>query len=260
MDMKFEIKSRWDFSKVLFEAEIECSADAPYSVKLGLAVKVAVGKGASLSDAYLRDAYLSCADLRDANLRGANLSCADLRDANLRGASLSGADLRGANLRDANLRDANLRGADLCGADLCGANLCGANLRDANLRDADLRDANLRDANLRGAKNSALILVRTIIVPEGDLIGWKKCQGGVIVKLKIPAKARRSNATGRKCRAEYVKVLEVIGADFGISSHDGKTEYRAGKTVTCDEWCENRFEECAGGIHFFITREEAEAY
>jgi hypothetical protein len=114
MDMKFEIKSRWDNSNVLFEAEIECSADAPHSVKLGLAVKVAVEAGADLCDANLRDANLRDANLRGANLRGANLrdanlSCADLIDANLRGADLSCANLSGADLSCA-----NLRGADLC--------------------------------------------------------------------------------------------------------------------------------------------------
>ena len=28
------------------------------------------------------------------------------------------------------------------------------------------------------------------------------------------------------------------------------TEYRVGQRVTCDKWCEDRWEECAGGIHF----------
>jgi hypothetical protein len=92
------------------------------------------------------------------------------------------------------------------------------------------------------------------------LIAWKKCQDGVIVRLKIPAAARRSNATGRKCRAEFAEVLEVIGAKVGTSTHDGKTRYAVGKTVKCDAWCEDRWQECAGGIHFFLTREEAEAY
>ena len=81
-----------------------------------------------------------------------------------------------------------------------------------------------------------------------------------MVKMKIPALAKRSNSTGRKCRAEYVKVLEVIGGDFGISGHDGKTKYVKGKIVRCHEWDENPLSECSGGIHFFITKIEAENY
>ena len=80
------------------------------------------------------------------------------------------------------------------------------------------------------------------------------------MKLLVGKKAKRSNATGRKCRAEYVKVLAVIGAEVGISKHDNKTEYRAGAIVQCDKWEEDRWVECGGGIHFFITRIEAENY
>jgi hypothetical protein len=184
-----------------------------------------------------------------------------LKEALKNGADLYDANLCGANLRDAKLRGANLCGANLRDADLCGANLCGANLRDAKLRGANLCGANLRDADLCGAKNiPPLQEAQTIIVPEGDLIGWKKCKDNVIVKLLIPEKAKRSNSSGRKCRAEYVKVLEVINGKVGISQQDSKTEYKVGKIVKCDKWDKDRWNECSGGIHFFITRIEAENY
>ena len=78
----------------------------------------------------------------------------------------------------------------------------------------------------------------------------------------IPSSAKRSNATGRKCRASKVKVLKVIGAKFGVSttSSGPHTEYHPGKIVECDKWEENRWIECSGGIHFFLTRIEAENY
>ncbi len=156
---------------------------------------------------------------------------------------------------------ADLSYADLYGADLYGADLRGANLYCANLRGANLRDADLRGADLRGADNiPEITLAQTLITPEGDIIGWKKCMNDVIVKLLIPSEAKRHNATGRKCRAQFADVLEVIGSDVGVSRHDGKTEYRVGQRVTCDNWCEDRFDECSGGIHFFITRAEAEDY
>ena len=155
----------------------------------------------------------------------------------------------------------------VCEANLRGTNLSGANLRGANLREADLLGANLRGANLIGAKNGDLVKAQTVIVPEGDIIGWKKCLDNVIVKLLIPKEAKRSNATGRKCRAEYVEVLDLIdgndkrkNVEIAISSHDRKTEYKKGETVKCDKWDDERFNECSGGIHFFITREEADDY
>ena len=95
-------------------------------------------------------------------------------------------------------------------------------------------------------------------MPEGDLVGWKKCRNGVIVKLWIPYAAKRSHAFGRKCRAEYAQVIEVFGADVGISKHDNKTEYRAGMMIKPDKFDENWQQECSNGVHFFITRIEAE--
>ena len=147
-------------------------------------------------------------------------------------------------------------------ADLRGADLRSANLYDANLRSANLDGADLRHANLRSAKNADLALAMVSHLPEGDIIGWKKCADGVIVKLRIPETAKRSHGASRKCRAEYADVLEVIGAKFGVSTGDAphKLEYHPGTRVYPDSFCEDRWQTCAPGIHFYITKEEAEAH
>jgi len=201
---------------------------------------------------------MSGANLHGANLSHADLSGADLSRADLSGADLSRANLSGANLSHANLSGANLHGANLFHADLSGANLYGANLHGANLPRANLSRADLSGADLSRTKNADLAYAQTSILPEGNIVGWKQCRNGVIVKLLIGQKIRRSNATGRKCRAESAKVLRVFGATEGVSIHDGKTVYRKGETVTCDNWNENRFVECGGGLHFYLTRIEAE--
>ena len=231
---KIEIK-HWFNGKVLFELEIENNTVAK----------------------TLQEALKVGANLYGANLRGANL-----RGANLRGANLCDANLYGANLYGANLRDANLYGANLRGANLCDANLCDANLRDANLRDADLYGA-----NLRGANNAELALAQTLIVGEGDVIGWKKCKDNLIVKLLIPKEAKRHNATGRKCRAEFADVLEIIDSTDkqkkptqAVSNYNNKIIYEVGKRVIPNQYEPDRMIECAGGIHFFITKLEAINY
>jgi hypothetical protein len=166
----------------------------------------------------------------------------------------------------ANLSGADLSRADLSRADLSGANLRWANLSGANLSWANLSRADLSEADLSGAESADLAIAQTRILPEGELIGWKKCADGIIAKLLIPAKAKRSHAWGRKCRAEYVKVLAVMNSagkavKEGESQHDqGKTVYRKGKIVKPDSWCADYTKECAAGIHFFITKEEAIAY
>ncbi len=291
--LKFDVTNRFT-RNLQFTAEIECDEDATHSVKLGLAAQWGVKNSASLAGANLVGADLVGADLVGAdlartdlahadleyanlahadleyasllraNLLRANLARTDLVDANLEYANLVEADLVGANLLRANLVGANLAGANLVEAnlkciDLVRANLVGANLEYANLAHADLECANLADANLVGAKNAELAIARTRILPEGSLVVWKKCNDGILAKLRVPEEARRSHAWGRKCRAEFVDVIEVIGADEAYPWRGGKeVVYRAGERVTCDTWEEDWTKECAGGIHFFLTREEAE--
>ena len=271
--IKIEIRNRWTGS-VVFEYTKEGNT-------ITETVLDAIRRGADLSDANLcgadlhgsnlrcanlygvnlRGADLRCANLYGANLYGANLYDANLSDADLRGANLCGADLYGANLCDADLYGANLRDANLCGADLSDANLCDADLRGANLRDADLRGADLRGSNLRCAKGCYLSCPT-----EGSFIGWKKASGH-IVKLRIPEDARRSSATGHKCRCDKAYVMEIQNMDGTKatedtvrSDHDKNFVYTVGATVEVPDFDDNRWSECAPGIHFFIDRREAVEY
>jgi len=199
--------------------------------------------------------------LTEAVLRGADLEGADLQ-----GADLRGADLEGAYLRDAYLQGADLRGADLQGAYLRGADLRGADLEGAYLRGADLRGAYLQGAYLRGAKNAELAIAKTRIIPdEGSYIGWKKVTGNCVAKLRIPGKAKRSHASGRKCRASQAKVLAIFNIETGeavaeaYSLRDHTFAYRVGETVLPREpFDDDMWNECASGIHHYISRIEAE--
>ena len=159
------------------------------------------------------------------------------------------ANLDGANLYKANLIRANLCGADLCGADLSRANLC---------------EANLGEANLDGAKNVNCPLT----CPEkGSFIGFKKVRGNYIVELEILSDAMRSSATGRKCRCSKAKVVSITNPDgsnaevtSAISRWNSNFIYSVGEVVEVKDFDTNRWNECAPGIHFFVTRQEAVDY
>jgi uncharacterized protein YjbI with pentapeptide repeats len=278
MKTKLEIKT-W-VGTVLFTYESEDNSikkTLEEAVKSGAYLSGAYLNGANLSGAYLSGANLSGAYLNGANLSGAYLSGANLSGAYLNGANLSGAYLSGAYLNGANLSGAYLSGANLSGAYLNGANLSGAYLSGAYLNGAYLSGAYLNGAYLsgaylsgaylNGAKDAGYAMAQTLIVSEGNVIGWKLCKDNILVKLLVPEDAKRSNASGRKCRAEYAQVLGLTNLSDkrkkvteAISQHDGKTTYRAGETVKCDKWNDDRWEECAGGIHFFITELEAINY
>ena len=224
---------------------------------------------ANLSGADLTRANLTRADLTEADLTGADLTRANLTGANLTRADLPGADLTGADLTWADLSWANLSGADLTRAyltwaDLTGADLSRANLTGAYLTMANLTRANLTKADLTGAKN--IPYIPRACPDSGAFIAWKKA-GGKIVKLLIPEDARRSSATGRKCRCDKAVVIAIENLDGtapGIASvasnRDRNFIYTVGKTVSVPDFCEDRFQECADGIHFFINRQEAVEY
>ena len=166
-------------------------------------------------------------------------------------------------MHNADLRGAYLRGAYLLNADLSGADLSGANLHNANLRGAVLSDA-----DLSGAKNVPYIPM--VCPEEGDFIGWKKAESNknkVIVKLHIPFDAKRSSSTTRKCRcskAEVIAIYNLDGTEAGDtmcrSGYDNSFIYEVGKTVEVTDFSEDRWSECATGIHFFISRQEAINY
>lgn len=145
------------------------------------------------------------------------------------------------------------------------AYLSGADLRGADLTGADLTGAYLRGAHLRDAKNVPFI---PMACPDtGSFVGWKKADGGLIVKLLIPEDARRSSATGRKCRCDKAKVLAIENPDGTASSVTRVASirelgffYTVGETVEEPDYCTDRFKECAEGIHFFVNRQEAVDY
>ena len=161
-------------------------------------------------------------------------------------------------------------------ANLSGANLRSADLRIANLSGANLSGADLRSADLRIAKNinEAIGLFFPIACPEtGSFTAYKKAERAegdtsVIVQLLIPASAKRTSAPGRKCRADKAKVVAIWNTDRtksdlteAVSSHDNEFIYKVGDYVAPKEpFCEDRWNECSSGIHFFVTFDEAVNY
>ena len=137
----------------------------------------------------------------------------------------------------------------------------------ANLRWANLRGANLSGANLSDVRYNEGTAMYALACPEiGSFIGWKKANG-FIVKLEITEDALRSSATSRKCRCSKAKVLAIENYDGSEShcpavqsSYDSTFLYEVGKMVEVKDFDTNRWNECAPGIHFFITRGEAVNY
>ena len=192
---------------------------------------------------------------------------ADLHDADLSNANLSYANLSYANLSNADLSNANLSNANLSYANLSDADLSNANLSYADLSDADLHGATLYRADLSGA-----IITWGLACPEtGSFEAWKKVisknKTEFLVKLLVPADAKRSSATTNKCRCEFADVLEItnIKTNQAVQSVENikyvpNITYTVGKRVYPDSFDDNRWNECSHGIHFFVDKESAIHY
>ena len=101
---------------------------------------------------------------------------------------------------------------------------------------------------------------------DGSFVGWKKASE-YIVKLQIPEDARRSSAGGEKCRCDKAFVIEIQNIDGTnadietvCSDHDENFVYAVGATVEVSNFDDDRWNECAPGIHFFIDRRAAVEY
>lgn len=86
-----------------------------------------------------------------------------------------------------------------------------------------------------------------------------------IIKLSVPEDAKRSSALSNKCRCNKAKVLDI--RTFGgqkvksaISQYDHSFVYEINKEVSAPDFDEDRWHECAPGIHFFMSEKEALDY
>lgn len=155
--------------------------------------------------------------------------------------------------------DADLRGVDLSGANLSRADLSRADLSSAYLSSADLSDI---------ISDYSTIGYHLACQEEGSFIAWKKVDD-CMIKLEIPADAKRSSATTLKCRCSYAKVLEIECEESALIStvnsivhikYGHNTVYSVGEYVYPDSYDEDRWNECSNGIHFFMNKECARRY
>lgn len=120
-------------------------------------------------------------------------------------------------------------------------------------------------------------LVPMICPSEGAFIGWKKVKIAPredgIVKLLIPADAKRCSAGGKKCRCDKAIVLGIWRLSYdesclkeeieeAYSFYDHLFRYKRGDVITPTgkSFDDNRWEECSSGIHFFVDKQVAIDY
>lgn len=195
---------------------------------------------------------LSNIDFTLCSFSGCTLNGADFQNSSVENALFDGVPLKDAVFREANLRTASFRYCDMRGCDIRGADLFGAVLE---------------YAKLDGIRDDERTKWFRLHCPEkGAFLGYKKCVNDRMVQLLIPADARRTSATLPSCRCDKAKVLTIKSFDFqenfdeAWSLVDENFVYKRGEWVEVKDFNEDRWMDSTTGIHFWMTREEAEAY
>lgn len=120
---------------------------------------------------------------------------------------------------------------------------------------------NLDDCSMACPEHGAFIGYKIGLTSSFDYNAIIPC----IIKLAIPEDAKRSSATSNKCRCDKAKVLDIttLGGrkvNVALSRYNNSFIYEVNKEVSVPDFDENRWHECASGIHFFMTEEEAVSY
>ena len=195
---------------------------------------------------------LSNMDIILSSLQYVKLDHANFENSSVENSLFDGTSLHGANFKNACLRTAAFRGCDLGECNICGADMYCSVLENTN------QEGIIFDDSTKWFK---------LYCPEeGAFLGYKKCFNDRLVQLLIPADARRTSATMRCCRCDKAKVLTIKSFDYKESFReawslvDENFAYRVGEWVVAENFNPDRWFDSTGGIHFWLTRDEAKAY
>lgn len=211
----------------------------------------------SLKNQQLADLDLSGWDLHGIDFSWAELSGTKLDGANLDGSVLDNAMMNHCSLRGATLRRASMQGANLRWSDLTGLHIEGANLWRSVFEYAVME-------NITDDEDTRFF--RMFCPETGAFLAYKKCFNDRLVQLLVPADARRVSAACNACRCDRAKVLTIKSFDYeeqfteAWSLVDENFCYRVGEWVEAKNYNPDRWMESTGGIHFWMSREEALAY
>lgn len=198
----------------------------------------------------------------------------DLTGAKFSGCNLTYVTFENCDLTDALFINANLVGAEFYNCKVSCDIICidGLNLKVPTL----LYDNQLRaDYSFRDSDNNEIFAIkyikRYVYTEHQELVGYKIVESEesprkvLLCKLLIPSYAKRIVIENGKCRCDIARVLRLYtmnGEDFQgkakpFIQRDSKLRYEVGKNACADSYDDCIYIECSGGIHFFMTEQEA---
>lgn len=206
-------------------------------------------------------------EIWDMDLSGVDLSHMDFALSSFQNTVLDGVNFENSSVENALFDGCSMRGANFKNAKMVTASFRYCDMRECNIEGADLFGAVLEYANLEDVVSNADTKWFRLHCPEtGAFLAYKKCVNDRMVQLLVPADAKRTSATLPSCRCNKAKVLTIKSFDFkenfdeAWSLVDENFVYKKGEWVEVKDFNEDRWQDSTTGIHFWLTRAEAEAY
>ena len=206
-------------------------------------------------------------EIWDMDLSGTDLSNMDFTLSSFQNTALNNVNLENSSVENALFDGCSMKGANFKNAKMVTASFRYCDMRGCNIEDANLYGAVLEFANLEGiVSNEGTQWFRLRCPEKGAFLGYKKCVNDRMVQLLIPADAKRTSATLPSCRCSKAKVLTIKTFDFtqnfdeAWSLVDENFVYKKGEWVEVKDFNEDRWQDSTTGIHFWLSRAEAEAY
>lgn len=206
-------------------------------------------------------------EIWDMDLSGEDLSYMDFTLSSFQNTVLNGVNFENSIVENALFDGCPMKGASFKNARMVTASFRYCDMRECNIEGADLFGAVLEFAKLDGIISNDDTKWFRLHCPEtGAFLAYKKCVNDRMVQLLVPADAKRTSATLRSCRCNKAKVLTIKSFDFkenfdeAWSLVDEDFVYKRGEWVEVKDFNEDRWQDSTTGIHFWMTRAEAEAY
>ncbi len=206
-------------------------------------------------------------EIWDMDLSGEDLSHMDFTLSSFQNTVLNGVNFENSIVENALFDGCPMKGANFKNARMVTASFRYCDMRECNIEGADLFGAVLEFAKLDGIISNDDTKWFRLHCPEtGAFLAYKKCVNDRMVQLLVPADAKRTSATLRSCRCNKAKVLTIKSFDFkenfdeAWSLVDENFVYKRGEWVEVKDFNEDRWQDSTTGIHFWMTRAEAEAY
>lgn len=237
----------------------------------------AVFKDCDFSNFIFRDFELenvSFSNCKIADIR--NIKCDCCRFIECEFSSIYNSEFRSTTFDFSDFEDGDITNSEFYSCSFDRADMYNASFNHCIIDDSTLYGTNFSNASLTNTKitkcdTDECTCNLMLNCPEkGSFTAFKKARSDsseqVVVELRVPADAKRSSATSRKCRVSKAKVISITSCDGKQSYKTAHACYRhvfkytVGEVVKVDDFDKDRWNECAPGIHCFITRQEAVNY